>query len=176
MKAKILLCALPVLILATIHLAEAQQPSKIPRIGYLSRDLHPSDSRAAQPVNLEAFRQGLQELGYVEGKNIIVEYRYGEGRLERLPTLAEELVRLKVEIIVTDTVGPVRAAKKATTTIPIVIASGSDPIQSGLVTSLARPGGNVTSLTSYTVELFGKRLELLKEVVPKVSRFAFLND
>jgi putative tryptophan/tyrosine transport system substrate-binding protein len=176
MKAKILVYALPALILTTVHFAEAQQAKSVPKIGVLSRDLHPSDSRALAPRNLEAFRQGLQELGYVEGKNIIVEYRYGEGRLERLPTLAEELVRLKVEIIVTDTVGPARAAKKATTTIPIVIASGSDPIQSGLVASLARPGGNVTGLTSYTVELLGKRLELLKEAVPKVSRFAFLND
>jgi ABC-type uncharacterized transport system substrate-binding protein len=156
--------------------AAAQQAKSIPKIGYLSRDLHPSDSRVPAPRNLEAFRQGLRELGYIEGKNIIVEYRYGEGRLERLPALAEELVRLKVEIIVTDTVGPARAAKKASSTIPIVIASGSDPIQSGLVASLARPGGNVTGLTSYTVELLGKRLELLKEVVPKVSRFAFLND
>src|SRR5262245_26178916 len=132
MKAKILVCALPVLILATIHLAEAQQPGKIPRIGYLSRDLHPSDSRAAQPVNLEAFRQGLQELGYVEGKNIIVEYRYGEGRLERLPTLAENQVRLKVETTLPDPAGPAPAAKKPPTTTPIVIASGGDPIQADL--------------------------------------------
>ena len=176
MNRKIVFYALATVLLTTVSSAAAQQAKGVPRIGYLSRDLHPSDSRALAPRNLEAFHQGLRELGYVEGRNIIVEYRYAEGRLERLPALAEELVRLKVEIIVTDTVGPARAAKKASSTIPIVIASGSDPIQSGLVASLARPGGNVTGLTGYTVELLGKRLELLKEVVPKVSRFAFLND
>ena len=164
------------LFLVTGSFAEAQQPKSVPRIGYLSRDLHPSDSRAPAPHFLESFRRGLRELGYIEGKNIIIEYRYAEGRSERLPALAEELVRLKVEIVVTDTVRPAHAAKKASSTIPIVIASGSDPVQGGLVASLARPGGNVTGLTSYTVELLGKRLELLKEVVPKVSRFAFLND
>ncbi len=156
--------------------AQAQQPKSIPRIGYLARDLHPSDSRGPSTRNLEAFHQGLRELGYVEGKNIIIEYRYAEGRFERLPALAEELVQLKVEIIVTDAAAPARAAKKATSTIPIVISSGSDPIQSGLVASLAKPGGNVTGLTSLTSELIGKRLELLKEVVPKVSRFAYLDD
>ncbi len=156
--------------------AEAQQTKSVPRIGYLSPDLHPSDSRAPLPRNLEAFRQGLRELGYIEGKNIFIEYRYADGRFERLPALAEELVRLKVDIIVAETNRSARAAKKVTTTIPIVMASGPDPIGSGLVASLARPGGNVTGLTSYTAELLGKRLELLKEVVPKVSRFAFLND
>jgi putative ABC transport system substrate-binding protein len=115
-------------------------------------------------------------LGYVEGKNIIIEYRYADGRFERLPALAEELVRLKVDIIVADTTASARGAKKATSTIPIVIASGSDPIESGLVASLAHPGGNVTGLTNYGGTLLGKRLELLKEVVPKVSRFAFLDD
>ena len=156
--------------------AQAQQPKSIPRIGFLSRDLHPADSRAPSPRNLNAFRQGLRELGYIEGKNIIIEYRYAEGRLERLPALAEELVRLKVDIIVADTSASARGAKKATSTIPIVLAQGSDPIQSGLVASLARPGGNVTGLTNYAAELLGKRVELLKEVVPKVSRFAFLDD
>ncbi len=156
--------------------ATAQQSGKVPRIGYLSRDLHPSDSRAPSPRNLEAFRQGLRELGYIEGKNIIIEYRYAEERLERLPALTEELVRLKVELIVADTSSVARAAKKATSTIPIVIASGSDPIQSGLAASLARPGGNVTGLTNLIPALIGKRVELLKEVVPKVSRFAFLDD
>ena len=177
MKAKLLVYALPALILAIIHIAEAQQPAgKIPRIGFLSRELHPSDSRAAQPHRLEAFRQGLRELGYVEGKNLIIEYRYADGRPERLPALAEELVRLKVDIIVTDTAAPARAARKATSTIPIVMVSAGNPIQAGLVASLARPGGNVTGLTGLTSELLGKRFELLKEVVPKVSRFAFLDD
>jgi ABC-type uncharacterized transport system substrate-binding protein len=177
MKAKILVYALLALILAIIHIAEAQQPAvKIPRIGFLSRELHPSDSRAAESRRLEFFRQGLRELGYIEGKNLIIEYRYADGRPERLPALAEELVRLKVDIIVTDTAAPARAARKATSTIPIVMVSAGNPIQAGLVASLARPGGNVTGLTGLTSELLGKRFELLKEVVPKVSRFAFLDD
>ena len=164
------------LLLAFCLSAEAQQSTTAPRIGFLSRELHPSDSRAAEPRRLEAFRQGLRELGYVEGKNLIIEYRYAEGRPERLPVLAEELVRLKVDIIVTDTAAPARAARKATSTIPIVMVSAGNPIQAGLVASLARPGGNVTGLTGLTTELLGKRFELLKEVVPKVSRFAFLDD
>jgi putative tryptophan/tyrosine transport system substrate-binding protein len=175
MKAKILVYVLPVFILATIHLAEAQQPKSIPRIGFLSRDLHPADSRAPVPRNLEAFREGLRELGYIEWKNIIIEYRYADGRTERLPALAEELVRLKVELIVADSYASARDSQKVTATIPIIMASGADPIGTGLVASLARPGGNVTGTTDYTAELVGKRLELLKEVVPKVSRFAFLN-
>jgi hypothetical protein len=156
--------------------AEAQQQAKsVPRIGFLSRDLHPADSRASAPGNVEAFRQGLQELGYIEGKNIIIEDRFADGRLERLPALAEELLRLKVEMIIADTSASARGAKKATATIPIVLAQGSDPVQSGLVASFARPGGNVTGLTNYSAELLGKRVELLKEVVPKVSRFALLD-
>jgi putative ABC transport system substrate-binding protein len=173
LKFPLALCAM---FLALSFPVDAQQPKSVPRIGYLSRDLHPSDSRAPLPRNLEAFRQGLRELGYIEGKNIIIEYRYAEGRFERLPALVEELVRLKVDIIVADSTTLVRGAKKVTTTIPIVMTSGADPIGSGLVASLARPGGNVTGLTNYSAELLGKRVELLKEVVPKVSRFAFLND
>jgi len=115
-------------------------------------------------------------LGYIEGKNIIVEYRFAEEKLGRIPDLATELVGLKVNIIVVDTSTAARATNEVTTAIPIVMANGSDPIRIGLVASLARPGGNVTGLTNYSSELFGKRLELLKEVVPKVSRFAFLND
>jgi putative tryptophan/tyrosine transport system substrate-binding protein len=177
MKKKITVLTLCAMLLALSVSTAAQQPAgKISRIGYLSRDLHPSDSRAPAPRNLEAFRQGLRELGYIEGKNIIIEYRFADGRLERLPALAEELVRLNVEIIVVDVTAAARAAKKTTSTIPIVIAGGSDPIQSGLVASFARPGGNVTGLTNYSGELLGKRLELLKEVVPKVSRFALLSD
>jgi len=175
-KAKILVYALLALILATVHFAEAQQPKGVPRIGVLSRGLHPSDSRAPSPHNFEAFRQGLRELGYIEGKNIIIESRYAEGRFERFPALAEELVRLKVEIIVVDSFTTARAVKKVTTTIPIVVAGGATQIGSGLVASLARPGGNVTGLTNISTELLGKRLELLKEVVPKVTRFAFLSD
>ena len=155
---------------------QAQQPKSIPRLGFLSRDLHPSDSRAPSPRNLEAFRQGLRELGYIEGKNIIIEYRYADGRFERLPALAEELVRLQVEIIVAESYSAASYAKKATTTIPIIMASGADPVETGLVASLARPGGNVTGLTNLTPAVLGKRLELLKEAVPKVARFAFLNE
>jgi putative tryptophan/tyrosine transport system substrate-binding protein len=178
MKAKILVNTLAALILTTIHLAEAQQPQpkEVPRIGVLSRGLHPSDSRAPSPHNFEALRQGLRELGYIEGKNIIIESRYAEGRFERFPALAEELVRLKVEIIVVDSFTTASAVKKVTTTIPIVVAGGATQIGSGLVASLARPGGNVTGLTNISGELLGKRLELLKEVVPKVTRFAFLSD
>jgi putative tryptophan/tyrosine transport system substrate-binding protein len=156
--------------------AEAQQPKSVPRIGYLSRDIHPADSRAPAPRNLEAFRQGLRELGYTEGKNIIIEYRYSDGRNERMPVLAEELVRLKVDIIVADSYAAARDARKVSGTIPIVTTSGADPTATGLAASLARPGGNVTGLTNLTPQLLGKRLELLKEVVPKVSRFAVLDS
>jgi len=154
--------------------AEAQQAGKVSRIGYLSRDLHPADSRAPSHPRVERFREGLQELGYIEGKNIVIEYRFADGRLERLPALAEELVRLKLEIIIADTTLTARAAKKATSTIPIVFLSGSDPTQTGLAASLARPGSNVTGLTNFAGELRGKRLELLKEVVPQATRFALL--
>ena len=166
--------ALCALVLALTLPAEAQQAKIVPRIGYLSRDLHPSDSRAPSPRRLEAFRQGLQDLGYVEGKNIIIEYRYAEERMERLAALAGELVRLKVDIIVADTTSSARAARKVSSTIPIVFLSGSDPTQSGLAASLARPGWNVTGLTNLAGELRAKRLELLKEVVPKVTRFGLL--
>src|SRR5262245_10123208 len=176
MKGKVILLVLGVLLSALGISVHAQQTKNVPRIGYFSRDLHPSDSRALAPRYLEGFRQGLRQLGYIEGQNIIIEYRYADGRFERLPALAEELVGLKVDIIVADTSASARAAKKATSTIPIVIAAGSDPIQSGLVASFARPCGNVTGLTNYSGELLGKRLELLKEVVSKVSRFALLSD
>jgi ABC-type uncharacterized transport system substrate-binding protein len=176
MNRKIFCFALCAMLLALCASAEAQQPKGAPRIGVLSRGLHPSDSRAPSPHNFEAFRQGLRELGYIEGKNIIIESRYAEGRFERFPALAEELIRLKVEIIVVDSFTTASAVKKVTTTIPIVVAGGANPIGSGLVASLARPGGNVTGLTNISTELLGKRLELLKEVVPKITRFAFLSD
>jgi putative ABC transport system substrate-binding protein len=148
--------------------AQAQQTTKIPRIGILAA---PSASFIASRV--EALRQRLRELGYVEGKNILIEYRYAEGKLGRLPDLAAELVRLKVDVIVTT--GPATgAAKKASTTIPIVFAPFADPVGSGLVSSLARPGGNITGLSLMTPDLDGKRLELLKESFPKVDRAAFL--
>ena len=170
---KILTCLLPAVLFLTVSLAHAMQPGgKIPRIGFLT-PVSASDPQSA--LRLDAFRQGLRDLGYVEGKNINIEYRYAEGRLERLPELAEELVRLKVDIFVVANDATARAAKKSTATIPIVMVGSGNPIGSGVIVSLARPGGNVTGLTSYTAELLGKRLELLKEVVPKVSRFAFLN-
>ena len=124
----------------------------------------------------EAFRQGLRELGYVEGENIIIEYRYAEGKFDRLPALAAELVRLKVDIIVTGGPAATRPAKEATSTIPIVMAQSSDPVAEGFVVSLARPGGNITGLSTYAPEISGKRLELLKETVPKLSRVAVLGN
>ena len=153
--------------------AEAQQPKKVTRIGYLSAADPANDSARA-----EAIRLALRELGYVEGQNIAIEYRYAEGKRDRLPELAAELVRLKVDIIVAaggDWL--IRAAKNATKTIPIVIAAdGIDPVEAGLVESLARPGGNVTGISNLSGELGGKRLELLKEAVPKLARVAVLYD
>ena len=147
--------------------AEAQQPAKIPRIGYLS-----SSSASTSPDRREAFRQGLRELGYVEGKNIVIEWRYADGKFDRLPALAAELVRLKVDIIVTAGPQATRPAKEATSTIPIVMAQDPDPVGNGFVASLARPGGNITGLSSLAPEISGKQLELLKEIVPKLSRVA----
>jgi putative ABC transport system substrate-binding protein len=150
--------------------AEAQQAAKIARIGYLSPYL------ATSPHLREAFRQGLRDLGYVEGRNLVIEYRDAEGKVERLPALAAELVALKVDVIVTEagsTVVPL-AAKQATRTIPIVFASAADPVGRGLVTSLARPGGNVTGLASLNAELVGKRLELLTQAVPGLGQVAVL--
>jgi ABC-type uncharacterized transport system substrate-binding protein len=153
--------------------AHAQQPKKIPRIGYLSLGAAATDSARA-----EAIRLALRERGYIEGQNIAIEYGYGQGKLDRVPELAAELVRLKVDIIVV--AGgpmPVRAAKNATKTIPIVmVGEGTDPVVEGFIESLARPGGNVTGLTLLSGELGGKRLELFKEAVPKVARVAFLYD
>ncbi|MEK6601351.1 MAG: ABC transporter substrate-binding protein, partial [Candidatus Binatota bacterium] len=140
---------------------------KVPRIGFLA-----AVSPSALSARIEAFRQGLRELGYVEGKNITIEYRYAEGKLDRLPALAAELVRLKVDVIVTGGATNTRAAKEATNTIPIVMSQDTDPVASGFVASLARPGGNITGLSSLTADLSGKRLELLKEILPKLSRVA----
>jgi putative ABC transport system substrate-binding protein len=167
MKTKILVCVFLALILTTVHLAEAQQPKKAPRIGFLSGS-PPSSIKA----RTEAFRQGLRDLGYVEGKNIVIEWRSAEGKRDRFPALAADLVRLKVDLIVT--AGPLvtRAAKEATSTIPIVMAQDPDPVGNGFVASLARPGGNITGLSRLAPELTGKHLELLKEIVPKLFRVA----
>ena len=174
MSKKITGLALCAMLFALCLPAEAQQPAgKIPRIGLLAIS---SASNSETRLRHDGFRQGLRDLGYVEGKNINIEYRYADGKLERLPELAEELVRLKVDILVANNATVAQAAKKSGATIPIVMAVSGDPLGSGLVASLARPGGNVTGLYNYSPELVGKRLELLKEVLPKVTRFAFLNS
>jgi putative ABC transport system substrate-binding protein len=169
MTKKILVWLLVIFFLANVSIAQAQQAVKVPRIGYLT-----AGSLSAQSARIEAFRQGLREIGYVEGKNIVIEYRYAEGKFDRIPSLAAELVRLKVDVIVTAGPLPTHAAKEATTTIPIVMAQDPDPVATGVVASLARPGGNITGLASLTPELSGKRLELLKETVPRLSRVAVL--
>jgi putative tryptophan/tyrosine transport system substrate-binding protein len=161
------------LLLAPCSSAQAQQPTKIPRIGYLAAGDPATDSTRA-----EAIRLALRELGYIEGQNIAIEYRYAEGKADRYTDLVAELVRLKVDIIVVGGVVPlIRAVKNATKTIPIVMmGQGPDPVAAGLVESLARPGGNVTGITLLSRELGGKRLELLKEAVPKVARVAVPYD
>ncbi len=171
MSKKIFSIALTLFVLASVHLADAQQPKKVPRIGFLT-----STSPSATSARVEAFRQGLRELGYVEGKNIVIEYRYAEGKLDRLSELAAELVRLKVDVIVTGGAGSTRTAKEATVTIPIVMAHDPDPVGTGFVASLARPGGNITGLSTLRPEISGKRLELLKEIVPRLSRVAILGS
>jgi ABC-type uncharacterized transport system substrate-binding protein len=156
-----------VILLAVAVIAAAQQPTKILRIGFLM-----STSPSAGSDRIEAFRQGLRELGYVEGKNIVIEWRHAEGKLDRLSELAAELVRLKVEMIVTAGPVPTRAAKAATSTIPIVMTQDPDPVGNGFVASLARPGGNITGLSTLAPEISGKQVELLKEIVPRLSRVA----
>jgi putative ABC transport system substrate-binding protein len=161
------LCSVGALLLALSYSAEAQQAAKIPRVGILfigGRD---------QP-HLEAFKQGLRERGYIEGKNIVLDYRYAEGNADRLPSLAAELVQLKVDVIVTTSGNSARAATEATKTIPIVLTTGADPVKSGLAESLARPGRNVTGLSIVEEDLSGKRLEILKETFPKMTRLAYL--
>src|SRR5882724_2061522 len=156
-------------ILSAVTIVEPQQSGKVPRIGVL---ISASPSIAARRV--EMFQQGLRELGYVEGKNIILEYRYAEGRPETLPQHVNELIRLNVDIIVTDTSNAIQAAKNATQTIPVVFTTANDPVGDGQVASLARPGGNLTGFSLLTLDLNGKRLELLKEAFPKITRVAFL--
>jgi putative ABC transport system substrate-binding protein len=166
---KIFCFALCVLVFAFTVSAEAQQPKNVPQIGFLG-----FTSLSGIAARIEAFRQGLRELGYVDGKNIVIEYRSAEGKLDRLSELAAELVRLKVDVIVTSGPSVTRAVKEATTTIPIVMGFDTDPVGNGFVASLARPGGNITGLSVVSPELSGKQLELLKEIVPKLSRVAVL--
>jgi len=156
-------------LLAAPFAAEAQQAAKVARIGYLT-----GANPAANPHQHEAFRQGLRDLGYVEGRNLVIEYRSAEGKVERLPALAAELVALKVDVIVAPSTPAALAAKQAARTLPIVFAVAADPVASGLVTSLARPGGNVTGSSILAPELVGKDLELLKQAVPGLSRVAVL--
>jgi putative tryptophan/tyrosine transport system substrate-binding protein len=158
-----------VLLVGWAGMADAQQPKKVPRIGFLS-----VTSPSVLSARVEAFRQGLRELGHVEGKNIVIEYRYAEGKQDRVLALAAELVRLKVDVIVSGGSTVTRSAKEATVTIPIVMAQDPDPVGSGFVASLARPGGNITGLATLAPELSGKQLELMKEIVPRLARVAVL--
>ena len=167
MSKAIFIWLLATVLLATASLAEAQQPTKVSRIGYLAGTVPD-----AQRPRIEAFRQALRELGYVEGKNVVIESRYAEGKLDRRRALVTDLVRLKVDVILTAGPGDTLAAKGATNTIPIVMAQDPDPVGSGFVASLARPGGNITGLSTLAPEISGKRLELLKEIVPRLFRVA----
>jgi putative ABC transport system substrate-binding protein len=171
MKKIFISLALSAMLFALSLPAAAQQSGKIPRIGFLN-----PNPAATVSARMEAFRQGLRDLGYVEGKTIVIEYRYADGNAERLPDLAAELVGLKVDLIITSSTPSVWAIQKASTTIPIVFTVISHPIENGIVASFARPGGNVTGLTILTEELSGKRLELLKETVSNVTRVAALSD
>jgi putative ABC transport system substrate-binding protein len=168
---KTLTLAFIVMVLGVGAIATAQQPKKVPRIGWLT-----GSSLSAMTARIEAFRQGLRELGYVEGKNIVIEWRSAEGKTERVPALAAELVGLKVNVIVSG--GPLvtRAAKEASSTIPIVMAFDNDPVGNDFVASLARPGGNITGLSNLAPEISGKRLELLKEIIPRLSRVAVFGN
>jgi len=160
------------LLLALSVPTEAQQPGKIPRVGYLRVVGVPS----IPGPNVEAFRQGLKDLGYVEGKNILIEFRYADGKRDRVPSLVAELVKLKVDVIVSGDDPAIRLAKQATKTIPIVMLINQDPVATGLIDSLARPGGNITGISRLTRELSGKRLELLTEIVPAMERVGILWD
>ena len=168
LKSAILACAL---LLALCVPAEAEQSGKVPRIGVLM-----SGSASIASSRFRAFRQGLSELGYVEGKNIAFEYRYGEGRPDTLPERVAELVHLQVDLLVTDTSNATQAAKNATQTIPVVFTTANDPVGDGQVASLARPGGNLTGFSILALDLNGKRLELLKEAFPKIERVAFSHE
>src|SRR5688572_13243958 len=161
--------ALVAILLLVSFSVEAQQPKKVPRVGLLF-GASPSSNRD----RTKAFRQALRDLGYIEGKNILIEYRYAEEKLDRVPGLVAELVQLKVDVLVTPFQEGVLAAKQATKTIPIVISTAQDPVATGIIDSFARPGGNITGLTRLTRELSGKRLELLSEVVPGISRVGIL--
>jgi putative tryptophan/tyrosine transport system substrate-binding protein len=166
---RIVICLPLTVFLLTVSFVEAQQPKKVPRIGFLD-----NSTASGIAVQLEAFRQEMSKLGWIEGKNITIEYRFSEQKSERLPELAAELVRLKVDLIVVASTVSALAAKSATTTIPIVMTNAGDPVAAGLVATLARPGGNVTGFSSLAPELNTKRLEILKDAVPKLARVGLL--
>ena len=170
MNAKMRILVFVTLITASVQLAEAQQP-KVSRIGYLS-----GGSASAAAPRVDAFRQGLRELGYVEGRNIEVEYRYADGNVDRVSDQVAELMRLKVDVIVSGNEASIRVAQQATKTIPVITAATGDPVGSGFVASLARPGGNITGTTSLGSETLRKRVELLKETVPQLTHLILLSS
>ena len=169
MDRKVICLALGTVLCALSYSADAQQPKQLPRVGYLA-----SGSRSSELSHIEAFNEGLRERGYTEGQNIIIDYSFAEGKLDRLPALAADLVRSKVDVIVTGGGPTTRAAKDATKSIPTVLVNISDPVALGFVASLAKPGGNMTGLASIQTDLGGKRVELLKEILPQLSRLAVL--
>ena len=170
MSARILASLFAVGLIASTHLSQAQQPAKVPRIGFVSVSGDPNNPG---PL-VETFRRGLRDLGYTEGKNILIEYRYAAAEPDRVPAFVAELVQLRVDVLVSSSSAAIRAAKQATKTIPIVMVVSFDPVETGVVDSLAHPGGNITGLTRLTRELSGKRLELFKEAVPRISRVGVL--
>ena len=171
MKKSVTVLTLCAMLFAVCVSVEAQQPGKVARIGYTS-----NNTPASPGPLLEAFRQGLLDLGYIEGQNIIVEYRYAEGKSGQIESLVTELLQLKLDLLVIPSVGGILAAKQANKAMPIVMVSNADPVMTGMVDSLARPGGNITGLTTFSRDLSGKRLELLREAVPQISRVAVLRD
>ena len=172
MQARLLISIIAASFLGALQPVQAQQPTKVPRIGYVSG----TGDAINQGPYVEALRQGLRERGYVDGKNITIDYRGAEGKLDRIPSIVQELVQLKVDVLIAPVPGAIRAAKQATKTIPIVMVAGMDPVATGLVDSLAHPGGNITGISTLSQDLNGKRLELLKEVVPRLSRVGILLD
>ena len=171
MSGKIFVWLLATVLLSTAPRLEAQQPTKIPRIAFLG-----TASASVVADRVDAFRKGLRELGYLEGENILIEYRFGEGKSDEVASLATELARSKVDVIITAGPAATRSAKEATVTIPIVMGNEGDPVGSGFVSSLARPGGNITGLSALSPEISGKQLEILKEIVPKLSRAVTLGN
>ena len=162
------------ILLSVTHRAQAQQPAKVARIGFVSARAKPTV--VAPDTTAESFRQGLRSLGYIEGKNIVIDYRYFGGKVDRIPSLVAEVLRAKLDVLVSVNTLAIQALKQATKTTPIVIVINDNPVTTGIVDSLAHPGGNVTGITRFTRDLSGKRLELLKETAPKILRVGVLDD